>query len=277
MIISTCLCSKKTKACFQITIRYQNETTFQAYNGLVIGQCNHCGLLKTINDSHNSNNNEPISDSHHYETNLKNLSFFFKPLIEKIKQFKPSGSVLDVGCSTGILLSLLQKDGFKTYGIEPNKKAYTLANKKLGKNIFYGVLSTFVKTHKQQYDCIIYNHTLEHIKNIHKELSIVKTILKQDGLFILGVPNTANIIFYIRKKFWESLLPNQHIWHFNTHYLTKLLQQYGLQTLNVSFTDHTRTDYPFIKKIYFSFLTLLNKLMNTGEAVLLIAKNNKPI
>lgn len=277
MIASACLCKKKGKSLFKEIIRYQNETCFKAFNGLIIARCINCGLLKTINIPYHKPHTEPINTTHHYEANQNNIAISFRPIVAEIKKFKTSGNVLDVGCSTGILLTLLKKEGFKVYGVEPNKKAFLCAKKKLGPNISFGVLNDFIKTDKRQYDVVIYNHTLEHIKDIHEELALVKKIMKNDGLIIMGVPNTANVIFYLRQKHWESLLPDQHVWHFNSNYIKRLLETYGFRILNTSFTDHTRLDYPFLKKIYFSFLCVVNKILRTGEAVLFVAQKNKPI
>lgn len=273
MIASYCLCNDK-KVHFKEIIRYQNETTFKAYEGFTIGQCIHCGIYKTINRPHLVNQGPPISAVHYYESNQESISLSFKYLINIIKKYKSLTSILDVGCSTGILLSMLKKEGYITFGIEPNRNAYMNAKNKLGKNIYHGTLTHFLKTHKQQFDCIVYNHTLEHIKDIHKEFINIKKILKKDGIFIIGLPNTANVVFLLRHKYWESLLPDQHIWHFSTKHIARLLKQYGFQIKHISFSNHRRSDYPFIKKVYFSFLSLLNNVMKTGEAVLLITQNN---
>lgn len=277
MILSGCLCKKKGRALFKIIVRYQKETFFKPYNGLIIGKCSNCGLLKTIKTSYHKQNREPINTTDYYEKNQDNIVAAFHPIISEIKRYKTSGNVLDVGCSTGILLTLLKKEGFNPYGIEPNKKAFIRAKKKLGININFGVLNDFIKTNKRQYDLVIYNHTLEHIEYIHEELTLVKKILKNDGIIVVGIPNAANVIFYLRQKYWESLLPDQHIWHFNANYIQKLLEKYGFRILKTSFTDHTRSDYPFLKKTYFSLLSIVNKLIGTGEAVLFIAQKNKPI
>ncbi len=273
MISSWCICQKK-RVLFRKIIQFSlNDHTFPHYRGLSIAQCQFCKVLKTIPIKRKKQKTEPISTAKHYEDNSVAVSNSFQALIEKLKHYLTvQSTVLDVGCSTGIFLTLLKQFGYKTYGVEPNKSAMTIAQKKLKKNIFHGTLPSLLKINKKQFDCIVYNHTLEHIENVGRELTLIRRCLQKNGLLVVGVPNTSNIVYLIRKKYWESLLPDQHIWHFHTNYIKQLLIRYGFSILDISFSNHTRSDYPFLKKIYFQFLILCNSLFRTGEAVLIIAR-----
>lgn len=268
---SYCLCTKDNKVSFKNVIVYRNETIFKKYEGVVIKKCERCGLLKTFPPAWGVFFNPTQSRSDLYENNSVEFAHLFKPIVEQIKNYSKGQSVLEVGCSTGILLSLLQKEGFTVQGIEPNKKAAFIAQQKIGKFIYNGTLPSFSKKNKRTFDCVVYNHVLEHIMDVRHELFVIKKILNPNGVFIIGVPNTNNVVFSIRKKYWESLMPNEHVWHFSTGYLISLFKEYGLVTISTSFTNHKRADYPILKKVYFGTLTLLNKILGTGEALLLVS------
>ena len=105
------------------------------------------------------------------------------------------------------------------------------------------------------FDCIIYNHVLEHIEDINGEFVLIKKALKKNGTLIIGVPNTDNMIFKIRRKYWESLLPNEHIWHFNAKYLAQYLQKQKFEIIKIRFEDDARKSYPFHKQTYFRLLS----------------------
>lgn len=268
---SLCICKKISS--FKPSIVYKNETVFQAYEGTIIGQCENCGILKTFPSKKNKLFNPVITKVEEYEARKKEFETLFAPLTEAVEnKVKKRGLVLDVGCSSGILLSLLKRKGFDVYGLEPNKQAYAYARKILKDSVFNDILPTFLKKKGIKFDCIIYNHVFEHIENINEEFLQIKKALKINGVLIIGVPNTDNVIFKIRRKFWESLLPNEHVWHFNTKYLKKYLTKQGFEILKVSFEDDARKSYPFLKRIYFTLLSILNKIMGTGEAVLMVAK-----
>lgn len=212
------------------------------------------------------------SSSGFYEERRQEFNTLFRPLVSRIQKYSPKGKILDVGCSSGILLSLLRRKNRDVYGIEPNKYAYRIAFKKLKNRVHKGTLKSFRTKKKRSFDCIIYNHVLEHIENIHVEFALIKKTLKKNGILVLGLPNTDNVIFLIRGKYWESLVPNEHIWHFNTKELIRFLDKQGFKIKDISFTDDKRKDYPFIKKIYFRTLSLINRLIHTGENVLIIAE-----
>lgn len=271
MIKADCIC--KQKSLFTPYIVYKNETVFKEYEGSIIGKCKNCGILKTFPKKGNRQFDPVITKSEDYEKRTKEFEKLFTPLTYEVRKWvKKKGKILDVGCSSGILLSLLKRKGFDVYGLEPNKQAYVYAKKKLKEKMYQTTLFNYLNNCNFKFDCIIYNHVLEHIEDINKEFSLIHKCLKKNGILVIGVPNTDNVIFKIRKKYWESLLPNEHIWHFNTDYLKKYLKKQGYKISYTSFDDDHRKSYPVVKRIYFTLLTFLNKIMHTGEAVLIISQ-----
>ncbi|MDO8498139.1 MAG: class I SAM-dependent methyltransferase [bacterium] len=268
MLTSSCIC-RKNESSFEEYIVYKNETVFKRFEGASIGKCTNCGLLKTFPSQKNVFDPKQ-SKGELYDEQENRFTELFRPIVEAIKKYTPGGSVLDVGCSTGILLALLKKEGFKVTGIEPNKEAYKRARSRLGKDMFEGTLADFQKTHRSKFDCIIYNHVLEHIEDPIKEIKSAKNALKKGGVLVIGVPNRDNIIFFLRKKYWEALLPDQHIWHFSSRDVVKIIEKLGLKVIHEYFSDDERRDYPLKKRIYFRLLSFINKIFRTGEAVLLI-------
>lgn len=270
MILSSCLCSNKPVN-FISYIQYKNETVFKDFEGIVIGKCQNCGVLKTFPPKRSDF--DPLqSRKNMYEYQRSYFVKLFLPIVQKIQKYKSSGKVLDVGCSSGLLLELLQKKNYKVCGIEPNKQAFDIVKRKFGSKIHNGTLSSFRKKNVMKFDIVIYNHVLEHIEDIKTEIFLIKKILKKDGIFVLGLPNTSNCIFYLRKKYWEPLMPLEHVWHFSKNYLMSFLYKNSFTVSDVSFSDDSRNDYPLLKRLYFSVLSFFNRLFYTGEAMLLISK-----
>lgn len=269
---SICICSPQQPVEFRDDITYHNETVFKRFNGTVIGICSNCGVRKTFPATVNTAYDPVQSRAEFYEESAEKFRTLFKPVVDLIMQYKNKGAVLDVGCSSGILLELLRERGFDVYGIEPNKAAHEAAEKKFPQRIFRGTLKTYLEKNHRSFDVIIYNHVLEHIPYPLSELSLAKKILHTKGILVIGLPNTQNIIFSVRRKFWEPLMPNEHIWHFGKTYMKRLLQKEGLSVKKIRFEDDPRRDYPIIKRLYFGLLSLINKCTNTGEAMLLICE-----
>lgn len=265
---SNCICGKSRE--FVPIITYRGETVFKEYEGLEITRCVNCAVLKTI--AAKGRLKPETSRVEFYEGNLPIFRGYFTTVAERIARYRKVGRVLDIGCASGILLEILAQRGFDVYGLEPNKKAFKIAKKKLAQRIYPIKLRKFLVQRKQLFDILIYNHVLEHIEDINREFSLIKKALRPHGLLVIGLPNTDNIIFKLRGKYWESLLPDQHVWHFSTAYVRSLLRKEGFEILMTTFNNHLRQDYPYLKRLYFEFLTRLNTLSGTGEAMLVIAR-----
>lgn len=270
---SSCICKKNAR--FTPYIIYKNESVFKAYEGTIIGKCTSCGLLKTFPAKENTSFDPLCTKADLYEKKSRSFSKLFSPIVKGVKKYSPGKKILDVGCSTGILLSLLKNKKMDVFGIEPNKFAFHISRRKFGKRVHYGTLASFVKTRTPLFDCVIYNHVFEHIPSLGNEFRLINKVIRPGGILVVGVPNTSNFIFWIRRKFWESLLPNEHVWHFNTTYLKNYLDSQGYDIQDISFNDDARQDYPFLKQIYFRILSLANRIAHTGEAVLIIAKKRR--
>ena len=271
MIKELCICGKISV--FRPFISYKRETVFGNFNGIIIAKCVNCGILKTVKFP--AKFNPKKSRIGMYEKQKLLFKNLFKPVVKSVGKYFKKGGVLDVGCSSGLLLGLLRKKGYEIRGIEPDKTAYQSAKKTFGKRIFHGTLAEYLKTRaKRKFDIIIYNHVLEHISDINTEIQLVRKILKHKGLLVIGVPNTDNIIFKLRKKYWEPLMPLEHIWHFSSHYLTGFLKRQGFTIKKVYYDNDKRSDYPLVKRVYFILLSFINTMLQTGESALIISQYN---
>lgn len=266
IIKSDCICSKNAK--FTVVIDYKMGI-FKQYSGIVIGKCKNCGLLKTL--VLNGKFNAQESQGGFYENNKIIFEEIFKRLIDEIYKYKPEGRVLDVGCSSGVLMEVLARYGYEVYGIEPNKSAFKYARRKFLSHVFNKTSNVYFKNSHKKFDIIIYNHVLEHIPDINLEFVNIKKNLKKNGLLVISVPNTDNFVYLFRGERWESLMPKEHIWHFNKNYLIKLISKKGFLIEKYFFSNQSRKDYPFYKRLYFLCLNLLNVFFEKGEAITLIA------
>ncbi|MCX7881066.1 MAG: class I SAM-dependent methyltransferase [Patescibacteria group bacterium] len=270
MIISSCIC--QNKSFFKPVIKYSlKEKIFKDFRGAIIGECLNCKVLKTVIKPKLFN--PKISHIDVYQNKKEEFIEIFLPVVNEIKKLVVDGSILDVGCGTGILLTLLKKAGYQVCGIEPNLKAYQISKKKLPHKIFLGTADKFFKKNpNKKFNIVIYNHVLEHIENFNEEFTFMKKFLRKNGFLVIGTPNINNVIFKLRKKYWEGLRTNEHIWHFSENYLINYLKKNGFKIKKVTFNNDKRRDYPLLKQLYFNLLNLINKLLNTGEAVTIYAQ-----
>lgn len=158
----------------------------------------------------------------------KQFENIFQKRVRTILRFKQNGSALEVGSSTGLLLSLLQKEGWKVQGIEPSKKAANYAEKQ---GIPTRILSFEKAKIGQKYDAVIFNHVLEHVDNPLEILKKAHFVLDKNGIIFIDVPHFGSFSAKHKKENWEYILPEEHKWHFTKKSLEYLLKKAGFKLI----------------------------------------------
>lgn len=112
-----------------------------------------------------------------------------------LKQIQDKETVLDIGCSQGIVSILCAEQGAKVTGIEIQKENYDFANQLLRTE--YSHLSGKVNFINQdfmeyeedkKYDAIILTEVLEHLPNAGNFLEHAATFLREEGIVVITVP-----------------------------------------------------------------------------------------
>lgn len=103
-----------------------------------------------------------------------------------------SKKVLELGCSSGYMSKLLKENNCQVDGLEIDRKSAEQAKKYLNK-LFIGSLDEemFLKKIKEKYDVIVAADVLEHTKNPEVVLKSLRKNLKEEGRFIISLPNIA--------------------------------------------------------------------------------------
>ncbi len=105
--------------------------------------------------------------------------------------------VLDLGCRDG-MLTQGYVEGNEVTGVDIDRKALDLAEKKLKIKTAWVDLNTEWPFEKESYDVIIACELLEHLFFLDRFLSSVRLSLKKGGLFIGSVPNAFRVRNRIR-------------------------------------------------------------------------------
>lgn len=154
-------------------------------------------------------------------------SIALRKKLNLINSFSKSGkSLLDVGCGTGDFLQTAASSGWKIAGIEPNRQARDIANKKTNKavtntpQLFQWEANTF--------DVITLWHVLEHLPDLDTHFSLFKKLLKPGGVLIIAVPNYKSYDAQVYKEFWAAYDAPRHLWHFSQTAMKQLASEHGL-------------------------------------------------
>ena len=181
--------------------------------------CQNCGLGETLGFR------KPDYSSYHRDDCYEKESELVGNYAEKFYQLAqfPSSekTVLEVGCSTGLLLKQFSRNGWITSGIEPSKSAANYASS-LGLNVSNTDLEHFDT--KNRFSLIVMIHVLEHVDDPRQTIKRLSKLIRPKGRLFLSVPNFGGLTPVLFGSRWPYLLPNEHRWHFTLKSLSLLLK-----------------------------------------------------
>lgn len=159
---------------------------------------------------------------------VKNINLKSKiRIISKYKNQKIQ--LLDIGAGTGdFVLSCKKQMHWETTGIEPNEKARQLAEKKQIR-----LLENYDDLKEKPFDVITLWHVLEHIPDLENEIQKINSLLKEDGILIVAVPNYKSWDAQHYKQFWAAYDVPRHLWHFSKTSIQKIFTPKGFQLLEI--------------------------------------------
>ena len=141
-----------------------------------------------------------------------------------------SGKLLDIGCDTGLFISIAQKTGYEVTGIDVNSKAIETAISKYNlKNVFALSLEEFLVKTKDKFDVISLFEVLEHLENPRILFEQIKKILNSGGYIVLSVPNRERTL----DTFVDMDLPPNHLTQWNEKSINSLLSLFGFNIVKL--------------------------------------------
>jgi 2-polyprenyl-3-methyl-5-hydroxy-6-metoxy-1,4-benzoquinol methylase len=146
-----------------------------------------------------------------------------------LKDVKPSGHLLDVGCLTGAFMVLAQRNGWRVAGIEVSSKAASIARDLTGAQVFAGNLFDFRSN--RVFDAITMWETLEHAADPVSFLEIALHFLRKDGVLGISVPNWDSP--WMRRSTRPEHWPPYHLTFWNPRTLRSLLTRLSLENLTI--------------------------------------------
>lgn len=264
------ICGEKTKIIGQIKRKK-------------IYRCDNCGFGQTENLKVQRN------QYHRDETYIIEERLFKNIFIKRVNiicKFRKSGKALEIGCSTGLMLSILKNRGWEVTGIEMSKKASEVARSK-GLDVRK---ADFMEVNLDKtFDLIIFNHTLEHLKSPKDVLQKAYQLLNKKGVLYIDVPNFGGLTANLLRINWPLLLPEEHLWHFTFKSLDILLKNLRLKIIFVERSsgiwDYSNPSlglfqslFSFKKRFFKEIVTAIPSLivskLRVGSDLMVLARKN---
>ncbi|MHB9019324.1 MAG: class I SAM-dependent methyltransferase [Minisyncoccota bacterium] len=127
---------------------------------------------------------------------MKNINYYSKIRKEIIEMIPPRvNNILSVGCGSGETELILKKSGKSVYVIERENRLATELKNKLGPDnvLIIDIEKNNLNLPENFFDCIILADVLEHLTDPKKTILKLKPFLKNNGVFIISIPNIRHI------------------------------------------------------------------------------------
>jgi len=216
-------------------------------------------VQKIINESINSLEKKSKSfQKSWYEKVLKTSKKFTNK--EKLK-------ILEVGSGFGNFIHYTNTLGHNAVGTEVTKEIADCS-----RNLIKGEIKYIKNNRYQEYfenekfDLIYLEHVFEHILNPYSLLGDLKSLLDNNGIIMIIVPNHRSFLARIFKLNWSYVSPPYHVYHYNKESLTKLLEKNEFTIVKSETSDYFRSIIRFYSINYFinRIKVRFNKYLHTN-------------
>jgi len=262
-----CGCAQKRQLYVQ-NFRNNEISLMEKYN---VAVCKKCGFIYADNIPPQAEFDNYYARMSKYEFNnnsgavpAENMAHFRKIVNFLIPHIKhPCAKILDIGCSTGALLSVLKTRGYRDLeGIDPSPSCAKAAKKIYGINVTSNNIASYKG--KEKFGLVILSSVFEHLVDLKAPMQKIHNLLDENGLVFLEVPDTERFDKYIYPPFQQFSI--EHINYFSRYSIGNLASRFSFSIAAVK-----RNENKARKNIDPVLFVLLKK---TGKSDIKTVKDN---
>jgi len=155
---------------------------------------------------------------------------------------------LDIGCGTGLFLSLAREKGWDVQGVEISHQAVEIARSQYGLPVLEGGIEG-LSFPDESFDLVTLWNVLDFLEDPKGALLKLQRILKKGGVLFIRVINIRFHLWVYR--LWRLMYPGGegevpptvfHIYNFSEGTLRRMLKQSGFEKLHVGNSPLTPDD-----------------------------------
>lgn len=218
---------------------------FHHHHQWKVQQCTSCGLVQVIPRPHISEIRKLYeNDVSHFTPYLEQAEVHKKYFTNKLQELKnklktqnsklPSPiTILDVGCLTGVLLTVANEMGMKTQGVDISQDAVNYCVSQ-GLAVSQGTIGNFWKKHKKKkYSIITAFEIIEHEYSPKEMLSSIWKLLDKNGVVAISTPNYGSWWRKIMGKYWPGYQHREHLFFYDPESLQFLFRSVGFREISI--------------------------------------------
>lgn len=191
-----------------------------------IEACQECGFKQCADIDSVLKFYESLEDPA-YDEGREQRGLQARKILEAILPYKKSGTLLDIGAASGILLEQAARLGFEGVGVEPSRHLAKRAVES-GLNVHLGIFPH--PEVKGPFDVITLIDVIEHVPNPIQVLKDIAAHLKPDGVGVVTTPDVQSLIARILgPRWWHFRVA--HIGYFNHNTISRALREAGLEVV----------------------------------------------
>jgi SAM-dependent methyltransferase len=155
------------------------------------------------------------------------------------------GSILEIGCGSGLMLAAFKRRGWRVLGIERNENAAEIGRHSHHVEIVSNPVETLPLD--AQFDLIIMFQVLEHVRDPIRLLNECAKRLSPKGYLLANVPNFSSWQSKFAEATWFHLDVPRHLNHFTPQTLDAALERAGLRLAHLSFASLEHDPYGWVE------------------------------
>jgi len=233
-------------ACPQRRLLYRQnfqENSVSLLAGYEVVVCKDCGFVYADKIPSQDEFDNYYAVMSKYEFNDKNgvanedYVGYFKKIFKFLSPYigNKNAKILDIGCSTGALLSVFKSNGYKNLlGIDPSPSCVKTAKELYNIEASVNNVSNFKTSEK--FDLIILSAVLEHLLDFGALLPQIRSLLKDTGLLFVEVPDAERFSLFISTPFQQ--FSTEHINYFTRRSIENLLKRFYLKLIKIKQNKH---------------------------------------
>jgi SAM-dependent methyltransferase len=217
----------------------------------------------------------------------------FRRGLAELRQLRPAGRLLDVGCAVGFFLDLAREAGYQCVGLEPSPVASQWARERLGLEVITGDLWT-ADLPPGSFDVITVWDVLHEQPDPLALLRRMASLLADDGVVLIKVPDVECLPFRAiaaayrlsggRLSRGVDLFYRYQLHHFSKATLAGALRRAGLSVIrqrnethrNLGRLSEKRWGRSPIVRFGVAGLTLASRVMGREDEIVCYAIKRRP-
>ena len=198
-----------------------------------VGFCETCSMVQLLEQP---DREKMFHDSYAFFSSTSNymINHFkkFANSVSSLQNLDEKSFVVEIGSNDGIMLQNFLSNNISCLGIEPSKNVALVAMEKgidVMIEFFDRPLAEKISNSYQKADAILSANVMCHIPYMHSIFEGVKTLLKEDGIFIFEDPYLGEII---EKTSFDQIY-DEHVFLFSALSVSHIAMMHDLELINV--------------------------------------------